>query len=148
MKTSRQFEEAFILMSTLKQMKYNLTESNKRLFTIECYTRGYDSKNTWVHKRHKHLSSLQRSQLYISTKQWFGKVNAIWLCENIENLHIFSIGQNVDEEITYHVKEGAITFYWKTQACEAFWRLMILGNDRTITWMLSNVLSMRLKWKG
>jgi hypothetical protein len=55
MKMSRQFEEAFILLSTVKQMKYTLTKLNKRLFTIECYTRGYDSKNTWVRKCHKHL---------------------------------------------------------------------------------------------
>ncbi len=55
MKTSRQFEEAFILLSTVKRMKYTLTELNKRLFTIECYTCSYDSKNTWVRKCHKHL---------------------------------------------------------------------------------------------
>ena len=55
MKTSCQFKEAFILLSTVKRMKYTLTELNKRLFTIECYTRGYDSKNTWVCKHHKHL---------------------------------------------------------------------------------------------
>jgi hypothetical protein len=55
MKTSCQFKEAFILLSTVKQMKYTLTKSNKRLFTIECYMCGYDSKNTWVHKHHKHL---------------------------------------------------------------------------------------------
>jgi hypothetical protein len=55
MKTSHQFEEAFILLSTVKQMKYTLTKLNKRLFTIECYTHGYDSKNTWVCKCQKHL---------------------------------------------------------------------------------------------
>ncbi len=55
MKTSRQFKKAFILLSTVKRMKYTLTKSNKRLFTIECYTSGYDSKNTWVCKHHKHL---------------------------------------------------------------------------------------------
>jgi hypothetical protein len=55
MKTSHQFKEAFILLTTVKQMKYTLTELNKRLSTIECYTHGYDSKNTWVCKHHKHL---------------------------------------------------------------------------------------------
>jgi hypothetical protein len=55
MKTSCRFEKAFILLSTVKQMKYTLAKSNKRLFTIECYTPGYDYKNNWVPKHHKHL---------------------------------------------------------------------------------------------
>jgi hypothetical protein len=52
MTTSKQFDQAYIMFSTMKKMKLTMMEGNGKLFTIECYMPSFEPPNKSVCKQH------------------------------------------------------------------------------------------------
>jgi hypothetical protein len=52
MTTSKQFEQAYIIFSTMKKIKLTTKKGKGKLFTIECYMPSFEPQNELVCKRH------------------------------------------------------------------------------------------------
>ncbi len=52
MTTSKHFEHAYIILSTMTKIKLTTNNGNRNLFTIECYVPSFEPQNETVCKRH------------------------------------------------------------------------------------------------
>jgi hypothetical protein len=52
MTTSKQFEQAYIIFSTMKKIQLISKERKGNLFTIECYMRSFEPQKQTVYKQH------------------------------------------------------------------------------------------------
>jgi hypothetical protein len=61
MTTSKQFEQAYIMFSMMKQMKLTMMEGKGKLFTIECYMPSFEPQNLSVRKWHASMFKNDKS---------------------------------------------------------------------------------------
>jgi hypothetical protein len=70
MTTSNQFEQAYIILSTMTKIKLSTKKGKGNLFTIECYMPSFEPK------KNQFASNMLQCSKVISTRSTLGK---IWL---------------------------------------------------------------------
>jgi hypothetical protein len=77
MTTSKQFEQAYIILSTMTKIKLTTKEGKGKLFTIECYMPSFEPQNESVCKQHALMFKNDKftfnpqKDLVLSMPYWF-----------------------------------------------------------------------------
>ncbi len=77
MTTSNQFEQAYIILSTMTKIKLTMKKEKGNLFTIECYMPSFEPQNQSAHKQHATMFKNDkytfnpRKDLVLSMPYWF-----------------------------------------------------------------------------
>jgi hypothetical protein len=77
MTTSKHFEQAYIIFSTMKKIKLTSKEGKGKLITIECYMPSFEPQNESVRKQHASMFKNDKytfnpqKDLVLSMPYWF-----------------------------------------------------------------------------